>query len=300
MNYTQIRNYLFGIVFLCSGLAASEGIDTKSLFVTNIVSGSFAGTAEAFCNQPTIVIKNILQQAKSGEKKPNIVAMIRNNPKILSTGLWTNILAQGPATAVQVWVDGALKEYFSEHDFFTAVQRNIVTGIASGASCNATELIIINQLNINQENVKQGLPKKSAVSVIKQLYQKHGKAVFVRGIGPKMIRDAGFCLGFLTLYGQTKEALDFLPAFAATIGASALVGIPTSLITHPFDTISTRLQADPGKKQYRTAADVFLSLLKNGQIKDLSNGCKWRAFRVFTAIPIMTFVKDNTMKLFEK
>lgn len=282
--------FLCAIIFLYTFVLVGNEADRESKFLSNIGIGALAGTIEVACNQPFIITKNILQQEKKGCRRPNIVELLCHNPKRLWTGLGVNIIAQGPTTAVQIGVDEFLKRHYPQNDLFTVLSRNLVTGIASGASCNVTELIITNQI----------IHKKSALAVAKQLYQEHGKAVFLRGIGTKMIRDAGFCLGFLTLYGNAKKELKDLPPFLANTAAAAAVGIPTSLVTHPFDTVSIRLQADAGKKKYKSALEVFTTFIKNGQKKELWRGGSWRVLRVVVAIPLMSTIKDNGVKIFDK
>jgi hypothetical protein len=120
-------------------------------------------------------------------------------------------------------------------------------------------------------------------------------------------------MGFLTYYPHMKatieknlntysgeEPLSILNGPLATIMASSMVMGPATLISHPFDTLSTRLQTELGEGHFVTYKDI----IKEGSSKGLRvffyRGCGARAGLLIVAVPIITGIKDGLEPVFMK
>lgn len=279
----------FNAVLLSATLYGSESEKGNAAeFLRNIGVGSVAGMAEVFANQPTILVKNILQQQKKSKdtKSPVVIfrETIQKNPRHLYRGLGVNLTCMVPTTALQVGVSEQLKAVIPAEDLTSSLARNGLAGALGAFVCNASELTIINQQKW----------ETNAVNTIKRLYAENGVPVCMRGFMAKALRDAHFCAGFLTLYPLVKEYVQAhdLSSAVATVVASALVGPLTGAMSHPFDTISTEMQADPSKKELKGFADAMKAIYREGGFTAFFKGFTPRTMRIVVAIPLMNAVKQ--------
>lgn len=267
----------------------------------NVFIGAMAGGLEPLCTQPFINSKNLGQQHCKSFKE--IIPMVRANPQRLYKGLAINVVCSVPATAVQIGFEGIVKRIIPSDDLSSVIARNTILGCCSALTCVGTEFVMARQLAVPH----------SAIQIMKDLYQKHGAAIFARGLCAKAARDSIYCMGFLTYYPYAKaffeenlntyndtEPLSKLNGPLATITASCVVMGPAALISHPFDTLSTRLQTELGKGHSVTYRDI----IKEGHSKGLRvffyRGCGARAGLLTVAVPIITGIKDGLEPVFMK
>ena len=273
------RRALFFCIAGISCAQAMEGPDfSQPSFIKNVFIGSAAGTVEVVVNQPTIFIKNSLQQNENPFKA------IFQSPSQLYRGLGVNLVCMIPTTAMQVSGSEKLKTVMPGEDVMTSLMRNGIAGGLSAFTCNASELIIVNQQNW----------KANALTTAQRLYREGGPLVATRGLTAKAMREGIFCAGFLTAYPRVKKRFEEKTGsdILATFFAAASVAPVTAAVSHPFDTISTRMQADASKKSIRGFFDAARVVYHQGGSKAFFAGITPRTVRMMVAIPLMTAVKN--------
>lgn len=305
MNITSMGFKMAGFLFLAStslsvhamqektrapGKAGEQGRRPharKENFVTNALIGSAAGAGEALFNQPAISAKNALQQ-----KRP--LGEFIKSPALLYSGLGVNLLSVVPSTAAQMGISHALKEVMPSDDTVTgmpiALARNGLAGVGAALLCNPSELVII-----NQQNWKTG-----AWPTMQRLYRENGMSVAMRGYTAKAGRESIFCAGFLAAYPLIKEKLKSnygLDGLAGTVAATTVVGPVIGVATHPFDTISTRMQADPSEKQFKGFWDTARKIWAQGGLRGYGAGLLPRIVRIKIAIPLMSEISNRLKKV---
>jgi hypothetical protein len=255
-------------------------------FIKSVLIGSGAGAAEVVVNQPTVFFKNALQQQK------DVFSLVKESPGLLYEGLGVNAVCMIPTTAAQIAVSTMLKGVMPDDDLKTAAARNALAGASSALLSNPSELVIINQQN----------RRTNARDTARNLYRQHGMSVGLRGYIAKAGRDSVFCSGFLTAYPAVKEKIkqsSGLDGFASGLAATAVVGPVTAVVSHPFDTISTRMQADASKKQFQGFFDTAKQVCKKEGVQSLLAGLLPRKARILVAIPLMSGVSAVLEKKLE-
>ncbi len=282
------------LVFCFAGISFAQGMEDEqaspraSSFIKNVLIGSAAGIAEVLVNQPTVFVKNLLQQQREVIKHEGILNVLKNvvkkSPAQFYRGLGVNMACMVPTTAAQISISEKLKWVLPGEDMPTSFGRNAIAGGLSALTCNTSELIIVNQQNW----------KTNAWKTAQRLHRDNGSLVCMRGFMAKALRDSFFCAGFLTAYPMAKECFQKKTgnSIVATLLATASVGPATAAVSHPFDTISTRMQGDPSKKSIQGFIDAAKTVYRGGGSKAFFSGLTPRTARVIVAIPLMTMVKD--------
>jgi Mitochondrial carrier protein len=287
MNYVGCKSIIFYMYMVSFSLFSMEAEKEKtSSFGKNIMIGSAAGGAEVLVNQPTILMKNLSQQRRVLQK--GLVDTIRETPAQLYRGLGINLICMVPTTAAQIATSEKLKIIFPSEQLNASFLRNAMAGAFSALTCNPSELIIINQQNW----------KTNAWQANLNLYKQNGMGVYLRGYTAKAFRDGCFCAGFLTAYPELKKYFEQKTGspISATVLSTLCIGPATAAASHPFDTVSTRMQADASKKQIHGLLHAIKTIYQEGGVKAFFAGLNSRTIRVLIAIPLMSAVKDALSK----
>lgn len=302
----NLKTMMMALLMVSTAAYADENAkDTSfSAFAKSVGAGSVAGLVEVLVNQPQVYIKNGLQMDKTVAM---LVEEVKKDPRVLYKGLPVGMACMVPTMAAQVGLNQALEQVMPGNDTATEVQRNALAGAASAVLNNPAELVVVNQQK----------RKARALSTVKELYERNGVQVAMRGLTPKAVRESLFCAGFLTAYPKAKELYaernpDVQP-WESTLAATAAVGPLTTVVTHPFDTLSTQMQADPSKATVRGWTDAFKSVMAQAEAKAAKEGAKKPSFlgalfaglvprtaRVVVAIPLMSSVKEAVNKEMDK
>jgi hypothetical protein len=86
----------------------------------------------------------------------------------------------------------------------------------------------------------------------------------------------------------------------ATIAAGLSVALPATFITHPFDTISTAMQNDLQKKNYRNMLQSIRAYTQINGYKSLFKGLVPRATSAAARVPALIYVQENLTHHFNK
>lgn len=247
--------------------------------------GALAGVLEVSVMQPTVTVKNALQEGRALPKTP--LAFYR--------GYLVNAGSIAPITAVQFganrFYEVTLKKLTGKD---TTQAGQVAVAIAAGSTSSLisapAELLMIQQ-GRNQRPL--GVEARSYIS-------KHGLTALYRGFGPTFIREGLYTGGYL---GVTPVLLEMLKGHPALEGYPSgtpflIAGVTGGLLavttTQPFDTIKTRMQANVVPKEtpeYRSSITTMQHVMKQGGgIQALWSGIAPRAFRVVGA----TFILNST------
>ena len=105
--------------------------------------GGISGIVEVCCTQPTVAVKNALQEARP----------IQFTPRFMYTGLVVNAASIAPITAVQFGANRALTPFFADKNgtlspamkLATACSAGMISALVSGPA----ELVMIQQQRFN-------------------------------------------------------------------------------------------------------------------------------------------------------
>jgi len=202
--------------------------------------GAVAGMAEVTVNQPLIYFKNSIQTG----------AKIASNPAVWYRGYLTNVGTLAPITAIQVSATTILSNVLfgkapsqanDAEKSISAVGAGALSGLISGPS----ESIILHQQRTGE----------GTFAALKSIRSDAGwKGVF-RGTSYAMFRDGLFTAGFMAgapmLVKRLRDDYNLSEPTARLAGGCA-AGALAAVLTHPADTIKTRLQRDYMGEKYKS------------------------------------------------
>lgn len=189
-------------------------------------------------------------------------------------GLPTNMLGAMPTVAIQSTADNILKREMralNEGKPLTVFQKNgasVTAGVISASIVSPIGNLWINQqLPENKE--------KGALQVIRDVLKQRGFAGFYRGLTPTILKQAtrASCLlaAYPSVLNKYKECSDNAIVTACATGVT--VGPAMGMLTHPLDTIETRLQGDVAKNKYQSTWQAFTDAVRT---KTLWSGWRWQ------------------------
>ncbi len=236
-------------------------------FLKDIVVGSLTGISEVTVNQPLVGIKNALQQSQSIE------------PKRLYRGYFVNALSMAPITAIQISANSIFQKLLS-NDKDLSIKDKILSAFLAGAISSLvsspSELIMIKQQNYG----------KNFCQTLKNLLKEKKIKSLTKGIVPTAFRDGGFSTGYLALSQITSKELEKVIGHQNELLGGILAGILSAIVTQPFDTIKTQMQA------HDQNLTTTLRFYQDG-FKSLFKGLIPRTTRVMMAIPLMSILSNK-------
>ena len=258
--------------------------------VENTLLGVVSGTEVLLIVQPMIFWKNAAQQGLG----------FTLNPRTVYRGLGASAASQAFITGTQFFSTGYVKRALTggENRRLTNLETigaALVGGSISGVVCGPLELIMIQQ----QRN---GGSFGAAAS--KLIGGQRGVLSLTRGLLPSIVREGAYCCGYLgiapamsrffeeMLTGEQAEGESSGGAKARVLGALA-GGIFAGVVSHPFDTIKTRMQGDPEAKLFRSMAEV----VKDTGSRGMFRGVMWRSTIIVTATLLINIFKDASAPL---
>jgi len=233
--------------------------------------GTLASFAEVAMDQPFVTGKNMKQQEKP----------ISLNPKKLWAGGPANALGLAPITAIQVVGTNQLSQLplfgRDSQEANRLAAASIAGGLSGFVGC-ASERVTLEQQN-----------KGSSLLVAAKKVGAEGVRGISKGLAATMWRDAGFTAGYLGLRPIFKKHFEDVisNSFMLNVASGVAAGVPAALVTHPFDTAKTIIQANPDKQQ------SMLQVLRNTKMRALYNGGLFRTVRVANAVTIMGYITEK-------
>lgn len=255
----------------------------------NGVIGSLAGLLEVLLQQPTIAIKNSIQQGRP----------VNWSVPVLYRGVGVTLASIAPISAIQFAVNGKLlvalngsadKEHTSD---LVKIASGALSGVASAVLSGPAELAMTLQQNTG----------KSFGSTIVDVAKTHGASRLFRGLGVTALRDSVWCACYLALgpvvtrklhalspgvFGSEEDATASQRATASVAG-SILAGIVTVYATQPVDTVKTIMQGEAMSVHGRadSTLKVFQRVWRDGGIQRFYRGSVPRGGRLIGAVFIL-------------
>jgi hypothetical protein len=240
--------------------------------------------------QPTVSIKNAIQ-----DQRP-----VPMNPRELYRGLLVNAGSIAPITAVQFganrFYEGLVRSAGGSADGAGKIGIAAAAGATSALVACPAEVIMIQQQRNN----------KAMAAQAGDIIGKFGPQRLWRGVFPTMARESMYTCGYLGIFPYLYETLKddpSLPSGAAFFVSGVAAGLTAATLTHPSDTIKTRMQAniDPEvTPQYRNQLSTLRQLLSEGGVGSLYAGFLPRAVRLVGATFILNIAKSEISEAWEK
>ncbi|KAG2389389.1 hypothetical protein C9374_013949 [Naegleria lovaniensis] len=275
------------------------------------LSGGVAGTFSTILTQPMDVIKTNMI-LKAGAFKSSSPIMIEQRPTMMSTakmiykeqgirGLYRGsiptFLRVAPGALLYYNMLSYLKEMTISAKQITSM---IHTSVDREKMLNSTRLsafesfciaafsrgltgVILCPITVVKTRLEYTANSSGVWDTFTSIAKNEGIAGFFSGLIATLVRDipnAG--LNYL-FYNQTRYALtntffkgkeqEMETSPMITMPSGAVGGVLSSLITHPFDMIRTRLQIDSSsKKVYRGITDAFRTIIRDEGFRTLFRG----------------------------
>eukprot|EP00899_Mesostigma_viride_P011610 jgi/Mesvir1/2044/Mv14787-RA.1 len=261
-----------------------------------VIEGALGGAAaviEVGINQPTVAIKNAMQ-----ERRP-----IPLNPLHLYRGVLVNALSIAPITATQFAMNRFLEKchrrateavtgtpHIGPPSSSAQVMLATLAGTTSAFVSTPAECVMIQQQRLGT----------SIVGQCRNMLQGSGFKTFYYGFAPTCMRESvytGCYLGISPVLKQRFIHSDNVtfqenPRLASLL-ASCCAGVFGAVVSHPADTIKTRMQADLREDSvYRTVRGTAATMYAENGMATLYKGFLPRCFRVTTAAIILVEAAD--------
>lgn len=253
------------LIFLTgfTGIALSESKQCGSNTIEAFVNGSATG-----------VVGAIAGQYFSAKRTADQLGYVSPNFKQAYKGLYTNIAGAAPILAVQSMANNAIKNEmraFNQGSPLSAQQQSVASLGAGIASCSI--VLPLNNVWVAQQQLEN--KDKSAAAIIKDIYSHRGFSGFYRGLVPSIAKQATRASCLFAAYPQVSaEYCRLLQNNAAAACATGLtIGPIMGLITHPLDTLETRLQGDIKKEKYPGTWSALKDAIRT---KSLWRGWRWQ------------------------
>ncbi|CAI5965223.1 unnamed protein product [Closterium sp. NIES-64] len=231
--------------------------------------GGLAGVIEVLLQQPLVTWKNAVQDMRP----------VPLHPRLLYRGVAVNAASIAPINGFQFGANTFLEEWLAARGQLNDTTRTgaaTAAGAMSGIITGPAELLMIQQ-------------------------QKWGGSLESRS-GERSDLHRAY-LGVIPVMTEHMEKA--WPVFAerpvaAMATASVLAGVGAAVLTQPFDTVKTRMQANLADPNFRSMTGTFARMWIEGGSKTLFRGLIPRAQRVTFAVFILSEAKERLTELYLK
>ncbi|KAL4458201.1 hypothetical protein ABPG75_013066 [Micractinium tetrahymenae] len=249
--------------------------------------GALAGVTEVCIMQPTVGIKNALQEG-------------RPVPRTLPTlyrGLVVSAGAMLPITAVQFGMNRFLEQTYRR---VTGAEQPGTGGrvaLAMGAGASSAVLGCPAEfVMIQQQKAGRSLPAEFRHSL-----STYGPLKPFKGLSATVARESLYACGYLAVAPLLREVLQRQPAVADVPGGPLVLsgiaaGLLATVATQPADTIKTRMQAFPDNAahpEYRSLASTAAHIARTEGMGTFFAGLGPRALRIVCAVFILNGTRNT-------
>uniref|UniRef100_K3X4F5 Mitochondrial carrier protein n=1 Tax=Globisporangium ultimum (strain ATCC 200006 / CBS 805.95 / DAOM BR144) TaxID=431595 RepID=K3X4F5_GLOUD len=268
--------------------------------------GSFSGMIEVMLQQPTIAMKNAVQQGKP----------IPWSVPTLYRGVGVSLASIAPICAVQFGVNGKLLTLAAQHGeggkaaLLPPDQLKIacgaMAGVASALLGSPGELVMT-----LQQNNGRGFG-----ATVREVVGSFGVARLFRGLEVTALRDGVWCASYLALgpvlteklhavnpqvFGSVDSATASQKTSASVVG-SILAGLVTVYATQPVDTVKTVMQGEAMSvgKHAPGALAVAKRIYSEGGWQRFYKGSVPRGVRLVGAVFILGQARNQLEALFDE
>ena len=245
----------------------------------NALLGSIGSTIEVFIQHPMVVWKNMLQSGK----------ILSRNPTHYYRGVLTNGFSMFPLTATQFSGTGYFSNKLSNNRYIKSesnqqILASTTAGFLSGIIATPAETIIVQKQEV----------KGNFIQISKNIIKKYGIKKLYRGFIPCSSRESLYTCGLLTLSPLiensmvNKYKLFEKKNIYSSMSASIISGLFSGLVTQPFDTIKTHMQANLNNN------NNIPQIIRSKGYKALFTGSMPRSLRIIGTF----FIINESNKIF--
>lgn len=259
----------------------------------SLIIGGISGAFEAAFNHPLWAWK-----VRAQNSMPYTF-----NPWVIYRGVLTNMCSVSTIVAARIAInDQCLKWVYQSEN--PSLYQSISSGFYAGLGAAPISCTI--ELGLTQQQkVKSDQKSGTFFSTHLKLVKSHGLARGFTGLPSILSRDAVFCAAFLGVAPHLKTYLQSYSystsPTAASIAAGVLVGLPASLIAHPFDTVAAIQHANVSspQKEQRSAKHIANKIITEQGIKGLyRNSLLPRGLRIASATTIFVEAQEKLSRQF--
>jgi|TARA_B100000780_G_C21001919_1_gene400886 solute carrier family 25 2-oxodicarboxylate transporter 21 len=247
----------------------------------NIAVGAVGGCLETTLQMPILTFKFTKQE---GRPMPTTLG-----------GWYRGVFVQAgtvaPITALQVMLNGMLGSMVLQGE-----KRNLtdLEKMSTSAGAGALSAFVYGPVDLTTiQQQKLGL---NPIQTLQSVMKEHGNLSIFRGFSACAIREAIYTAGYLGLGPVATIALAEGPMkdspFGAAVTGACFAGVAAGLLTHPFDTAKTCIQADMKGEEFRTARQTIPKLIKERGFTSLFRGGAARALRNCGAFYIVISMRE--------
>ncbi|KAK1928267.1 Mitochondrial glycine transporter B [Phytophthora citrophthora] len=263
--------------------------------------GSLAGMIEVMLQQPTVAMKNAVQQGRP----------ISWTVPALYRGVGVSLASIAPVSAIQFAVNGRLLRGLTPPGAAPSDQTKVLCGTLSGVASAVLSASAELVMTLQQNN------GKSFGATVKEVAQEHGMTRLLRGFTATAVRDAAWCAGYLALgpvftremhtlspetFGTVDTATKTQKA-SASIAGCVTAGLITVVATQPVDTVKTVMQGEamvlPSGRAPSTLATTA-RIYREGGLSSFYRGIVPRGCRLVGAVFILGQSRIWLEEIFEE
>lgn len=251
---------------------------TSKMEASSFYPYSIAGGIGALFTQPIWNYKNMRQlKEKKIDWRINKLAFVR--------ALWSGVTLSALSASFTVGIRGPLFNAFAEQmggDKPSELQKSIAASLTG--ICIAPVNTVIDNINLEKSTeARLNIHNKEYVSSYKKsivsMYRLHGLDAFAKGLRYTLYRDAPFSVGLLYLSDLFSKKInsEIHDTFSSNILGGLSAGFVISTVTHPLDTMKTRIQRN---------------LPIEWNAKSLMQGWAWRTTACTIMVCVFRVVKE--------
>lgn len=261
-------------VFFAAGMEPTGRLLTR--LGKEVASATVACASDVVLSEPLECFKTMRQV---GMKWPS-------SPKVWYSGAPVSMASAVPTVAGQFLAVELLKDLLPGVGFLPELQRASIGGVISSLTATPAELL---KLHVRMQ--AEQADRKPVLAIAKSLIDRAGYRVLLRGITTKAIREGIFASGYLALYQNLFIELNNagLEGIGLPLLAAVFTAAPVTIITHPFDTLSTLMQEDYAKERGSSTFQHAQRLWQAEGPRGFYAGVSWR----FLSICIAMFTMGN-------
>lgn len=290
-NKCLSMHILICAVFFIAPCQAAEPDSEGRSVIPALIGGAAAGVADVAVSQPLNYWKNMRQIDAEIFREPSDIYNIR----MWYRGSSAQLLNMVPTTMIQVGSEEQLKSLFPGDGLIAKTARAFSGGVISAPTAAATNAVI---LRMQKDQI--GL-----ADALKSIYKAGGARSLFRGTTPTAGREAVYAWGYLVGYPElTSVCRDFLgDEILARACAGILAGSAIAIVSHPFDTVATRMQNRYDQHTVSIAKEARRLYQAEG-LQGFFRGLTPRASAIIIGITVMSEVcstaKEGATRLAEQ
>ena len=249
----------------------------------NLAVGAFGGCVETTLQMPILTFKFTKQEGRPMPK--NFSGWYR--------GVFVQAGTVAPITAIQVMLNGILGNIMLGGEKRELTDAEKMTTSAGAGALSAFVYTPVDLTTIQQQKLNL-----NPIQTLQHTMREHGTLSIWRGFSVCAIREAIYTAGYLGLGPVVTIALSQNVAFyddkpfAVAVTGACFAGVSAGLLTHPFDTAKTCVQADMKGIEFASARQAIPKLLREQGVTSLFRGGAARALRNCGAFYICMSIRE--------